>query len=81
MKQEIICSKCELETRMQFPTADPYPGEHVKFVTGITKKNFKCDYCDTDIPKDITACAFSIWADYGGVPYYEWESAFLKINQ
>lgn len=80
MKREIICEKCEGETRKLFPNANPYPGEHVKFVKGKAKKDLICDSCAdelTAILEGDDCCAFSIWADYGGIPYYEWEHEFI----
>jgi hypothetical protein len=81
MKQEILCTKCEESTRKQFPNESPYPGEHVKFVSGKANEDFICDHCNTEISEDENCCAFSIWADYGGQPYFEWESNFIKKEQ
>lgn len=80
MKCQIICSVCESETRIMFPNESPYPGEHVKFISGVALKDFICDICNKDIKKDFYACAFTIWADTGRQPYKEWESGFLKIE-
>jgi hypothetical protein len=81
MKREILCKKCEAERRKLFPTESPYPGEHIKFVKGIAKSEMVCDGCVilTEIHKGDEICAFSIWADYGGIAYHAWEFEFLKI--
>ena len=79
MKREIICEKCEVKKRKLFPNENPYPGEHIKFVKGKAEKELICDGC-TDynpIHKGENCCAVSIWADYGGIPYYQWESQFI----
>lgn len=78
MKQEIVCKQCEIELRKQFPNESPYPGEHVKFVVGTANKQYRCDHCDVIIPGGEECCAFSIYANYGGVPYYNWEKDFIN---
>lgn len=45
LKREIFCPKCAQAARTQFPTEQPYPGEHVKFVPGFAKSPFRCDHC------------------------------------
>lgn len=77
MKQEIICEKCLPELRTLFPTSNPYHGEHVKFVSGKARKDFFCDHCGKEITATSKCTAFSIWADHGGIPYYNWESEFI----
>lgn len=80
MKQDILCTRCAKDRRKQFPDDNPYPGEHIKFVKGIAKKDMLCDGCATKTPikKGEPCIAASIWADYGGVPYYEWEDKFIN---
>ena len=79
MKRQIICEKCAKESKRMFPTEIPYPGEHVKFVSGIALHDYRCDGCVEiiEIKKGDKCTAFTIWADYGGQPYYEWETKFL----
>jgi len=79
MKQEILCLTCKGVLRKLFPTDTPYSGEHVKFVDGQAIKDFICDYCGKKINKDANCCAFSIWAEYHGIPYYPWESEYLNL--
>ena len=80
MKREILCQSCEEKVRKLFPVESPYPGEHIKLVNGKSLKNMVCDGCDKFIIEGEAVCAFSIWADYGGVPYYSWESDFIEID-
>lgn len=77
MKQEIVCEKCRPKLRALFPTDTPHLGEHVKFVDGKARNNFVCDQCGQPIEADSNCTAFSSWADYGGIAYYNWESAYL----
>lgn len=79
MKREIVCSVCEKKLRDLFPNNSPYPGEHVKFVNGIALEDYTCDHGGESIPKDTPCCAVSMWADYGGTPYYPWESECITI--
>lgn len=77
MKREIVCITCREKLLKLFPTDKPYPLEHVKFVDGIAKKGFVCDQCGREINEAENCTACSIWADYGGVPYFEWETECL----
>lgn len=77
MKQEIVCEKCRPELRALFKTDTPYPGEHVKFVDGKARETFICDQCGQLIKAKDNCTAFSSWADYGGIPYYNWESGCI----
>jgi hypothetical protein len=74
MKRLIVCSSCETKQHKLFPVESPYPGEHVTFVGGKAISTVVCDDCDSPINEGEYACAISIWADYGGVPYFPWES-------
>ena len=78
MKQQIICPACKDINRELFKTDTPHPGEHVKFVSGFALSDFVCDDCAVPIEKDTECCAFSIWADYGGIPYYPWENDCIE---
>lgn len=78
MKQQILCPACRKETRERFKTDNPFPGEHIKFVDGKAVKDFVCDHCDKKIDKASPCCAYSIWADSGAQPYYEWEHDYLN---
>lgn len=78
MKQAIVCEKCRVELRTLFPTDTPYSGEHVKFVDGKARNNFVCDWCGQPVGAGSNCTAFSSWADYGGVPYYDWESKYIE---
>ena len=82
MTQQILCiPKCRDEVRALFPTDDPYPGEHVKFLDGTALKNFICDSCNVRINLGDKCCAHSIWADHARVPYYPWEENFIQIKE
>lgn len=83
MKREILCPKCAISTRKRFPTDTPYPGEHIRFVHGTALKNYICDGCTEKhyIQEGAPCTAFSIWADYGGEPYRQWEDEFIKITK
>jgi len=81
MVRKILCKKCEEESRKLFPTSSPYPGEHIKFVQGTIKRACFCDNCDTHIHTKDQVCAMSIYADYGGIPYFEWEDEYLIIEK
>jgi len=80
MKREILCKACAKSLRKLFSTESTYPGEHVKFVSGLCKFNYICDGCATPIGALEPATAYSSWADYGGIPYFEWESESLLIK-
>lgn len=80
MKQQIFCDLCGKEIRKLHPTDEPYPQEHIKFLKGFSLDDYICDYCGKFIREDDVAWAFSTWADYGGVPYYEWEKDFIKLD-
>lgn len=79
MKREILCVWCRPNVRELFPTDNPYPGEHVKFVDGTAKMDRICDQCGCPIEAGQTCTAFSSWADYGGIPYFPWESGYLEL--
>lgn len=81
MVRKILCKKCEASSKKLFPTESPYPGEHVKFVPGEAKHGMLCDDCGVYINKGDIVCAFSIFADYGGIPYYPWEEEYLNIEE
>ena len=78
MKQEIVCPSCKVGLRKLFPTDKPYLGENVKFVQGKALKSYVCDQCACPIEKGDDCFAFSIWADHGAQPYYEWEKEFIE---
>ena len=78
MKQEMLCQHCAADTRKLFPTDNPYPGEHVKFVPGKARTWLRCDSCGEGLSTDTVCTAFSVWADYGGIPYYPWEKDFIN---
>jgi hypothetical protein len=77
MKQEILCPACATEIRRTFPTDNPSPGEHIKFVSGNVAYRAMCDCCCDFIEQGSPCTAFSSWADYGGIPYYPWEHEFI----
>lgn len=80
MKQDILCIKCAEERRGLFPTDNPFPGEHIKFVFGTAKIECLCDGCVKykEIHTGERCCAFSLWTDFGGVPYHQWERNFIN---
>ena len=78
MKREIVCPKCRKNLRELFPTNNPYPGEYVKFVDGTARHDFVCDSCGKPINYNGKCTAFSCWAEYGGIPYMEWEDEYLR---
>lgn len=90
MKREILCLNCAAERFKRYGLAyvpklqaivDPYPREHVKYLRGISKGDFFCDACASlkPINKGDECFAVSTWADYGGLPYYEWEYEFITF--
>jgi len=81
MKRDIICAKCRPRLRGLWKSDSPHPGEHVKFVDGTARGDFKCDSCGCNIKYDEPCTALSIWADYGGVPYTAWEPEFIKKGE
>ena len=81
MKREILCPICRANRRKLFPTDNPYPEEHIRFVDGIAKIGMLCDSCIITISPGDECTAFSGWADYGGIPYYEWEPEYITINE
>ena len=87
MKQEILCLGCGkkrmkghgLVYSKEFGRlVDPFPGEHVKYEEGKAKAPFLCDFCGCEIMPTGRCFAVSTWADYGGIPYYEWELEFIE---
>lgn len=66
MKREIICPDCAAELRKEFPVESPYPGEHVKFVDGTARQDFRCDQCYAFIQTGDPCSAFTIWTDRQG---------------
>lgn len=85
MKREINCNQCashlsKVITGSRFVDGqimDPFPGEHAKFLAGKVIKHCMCDSCGRELEPRDPAVAVSIWADYGGVGYYEWEAEYL----
>lgn len=84
MKREIVCERCQPPLRGLYATDEPYPGEHVRFVHGRLLAETEagtdvvvCDQCGYPLRAGGFAWAFSAWADYGGVPYFEWEDRYL----
>ena len=41
----------------------------------------RCDDCNSAFSKGESVCAFSIFTDYGGIPYYPWEKAYIEIKE
>jgi hypothetical protein len=78
MKQQIVCPVCEPRLKRLFPTENPYPGEHVKFVKGLARQSYFCDHCGGDIPIYAPCCAHSIWSDHGAQPYSPWENDYIS---
>jgi len=78
MKREILCMSCGYESRIQFPTMNPYPDEYVKHLGGSAKKDFVCDSCNADILKGSRCVARSMWHTLKGLPYYDWETKYLE---
>lgn len=86
MKREIRCKECT-DNLFKYTGAkyiaelgkfvDIYPGEHAKRKFGKAIRNYSCDICGCDIAKNYECFAVSFWADYGGVPYYEWEHEYI----
>jgi len=78
MKREIHCIGCKETFREQFPNNDPYPGEHIKVVSGFAISDMICDGCGDSLWAGRECAAVSIWTDRGGIPYYEWEREFIS---
>ena len=93
MKREMLCFSCNNKlmalhgSRLMTDSngvelvADPYPGEHVKHIRGNALRTLLCDQCNKVITENELCWAVSIWADYGGIPYYPWEDEFLKVGK
>lgn len=72
MKREIVCPTCAkgLKTR---PT---HPREHVKLISGRTKRGMFCDACGMNLREGSDCCAFSIY--FGDdPPRYDWEDDYI----
>lgn len=92
MKRELVHSTPECEpswvtwtrteqdgtTQRYTSFANPYPGEHVKMVRGKALYGKICDSCGKPIPAGSLCSAVSMWADYGGIPYYSWENEYME---
>lgn len=77
MKREILCIKCAEYLKYNVLNA-PYPGEHVKLIKGKLKLGgCICDHCGTPLEVKEEVYCLSIWADYGGIPYYKWEHEYI----
>lgn len=83
MVRKIVCKNCGNQLKQVFPNHEKnetkYPGEHVKLVFGKLKNPCICDHCNTDLFPGEIVCAHSIWADYGGAPYQQWEDEYIQI--
>ena len=75
MKREIDCPKCAESWKQSI---GKYKGEHIKLQEGKAKDQFLCDHCDKVIEPGDSCVAVSVWADYGGVPYFPWENECLE---
>jgi hypothetical protein len=76
MKREILCPKCQSTLKL-----GKYPGEHHKFVAGkVTAPNLVCDTCVVPLEPGAECYALSIWTDGRGIPYYSWESEYMKVT-
>jgi hypothetical protein len=90
MKREIRCMNCVpkpmglklMHTEAGDPIlVNPYPGEHQKVIKGRAKTMYLCDSCGIAINKGDECLASSIWADYGGIPYYPWETQCITFQK
>jgi len=75
VKQEIVCHPCAAKLRAMFPTAEPYPGETVKFAEGIARDDFVCDQCGEPLDLGQHVVAFSISSTER--PYFPWQAAYM----
>jgi len=78
MKREILCLECKKTFREQFPDDNPYPGEHIKIVSGFAGLDLVCDGCGDPLMTGYRCAAVSIWSDRGGIPYSEWEGEYIS---
>lgn len=78
MKREILCEKCAENKKKLFPSPDPYPGGHVRFVDGKAKFYNLCDDCMMPLPSGTKITAVTIFTDTR--PYHEWESGYLETS-
>jgi hypothetical protein len=76
MKRQILCPECAKRTRALFPTDNPYPGEHVRFVVGNAKMVFVCDTCNKELRKNAPCVAVSMWHEDRN-PWYAWEQDYI----
>lgn len=90
MKREILCMSCVpkpmglklIHTQAGDPIlVNPYPGEHQKVIKGIAKNHYQCDRCNETIREGEMCVASSLWADYGGIPYFPWETQYITFQK
>lgn len=79
MKRDIICPGCAIQQRDLFPTDEPYPGEFVKFVSGIARNEYLCDLCGAAINVTDVCIAFSISTERA--PYTAWEQNYIDTGE
>lgn len=80
MKREILCIDCAEKVRKLFPSEEPFPGEHVKFVEGKAINKYRCDECSCDIESGADCVTFSCWTDHSRATYFPWEKYFIEIE-
>lgn len=81
MKRELQCRECAEHLKNVF-NKTPAPGEHVKYVEGVLKlSGLICDFCGRPLEVGKNVYCMSIWADYGGVPYYQWEHEYVIYKE
>lgn len=81
MKREILCNGCAKSIKKLFPSEEPFPGEHVKFVEGKAINEYRCDECSCDIKTGTNCVTFSCWTDYSKAKYFPWEEYFIEIAE
>lgn len=81
MKRELQCPKCAEHLKLNVFNKPSAPGEHVKYVKGkLMHDGLICDFCGIQLECGQDVYCMSIWADYGGIPYYKWEHEYVLLE-
>jgi hypothetical protein len=84
MKREILCSQCADRMAELFPKMPDagHPGEYVMLKRGKALFDMRCDGCisGTEIREGDSCAALSIYCDYDGIPYFEWEHENIEVT-
>lgn len=82
MKRELQCVECADTLKRNVFSKPSAPGEYVKYIKGqLLHDGLICDYCGKPLEIGEEVYCMSIWADYGGVPYYKWEHEYIMSEE